>query len=116
AVDCGIVVSPDNVVAQIEGGIVFGLTAALKGEITIEGGRVKQSNFDDYPMLKMADLPTIEVYVVPSTEAPSGAGEPGVPPVAPAIANAVRAATGVPVRSLPIRIGAAVLSGKPGGG
>jgi isoquinoline 1-oxidoreductase beta subunit len=113
AVDCGTVVNPDTVMAQIEGGIIFGLTAALKGEITIEGGRVKQSNFRDYPVLRMSELPKIEVYIVPSTEAPTGVGEPGTPPVAPAVANAVRAVTGKPVRSLPIRLAAVTQAGVP---
>lgn len=104
AVDCGIVVNPDTVVAQMQGGIVYGLTAALYGEITIKNGRVQQSNFNDYPMLRMNEMPEIEVYIVPSTESPSGTGEPGTPPIAPAVANAVLAATGKPVRRLPIRI------------
>ncbi len=103
AVDCGFVLSPDTVVAQMEGSIVWGLTAALKGAITIDNGRVQQSNFDDYPMLRMNEMPEIEVYIVPSTETPGGAGEPGVPPIAPAVANAVFAATGKRIRRLPIR-------------
>jgi isoquinoline 1-oxidoreductase subunit beta len=103
AVDCGRVVNPDTVKAQMEGGIVFGLTAALKDEITFEGGRVQQRNFHDYPMLRIDESPEIEVYIVPSTEKPTGVGEPGVPPVAPAVANAVFAATGKRVRRLPIK-------------
>ena len=103
AVDCGRVVNPDTVVAQMEGGIIFGLTAALKGEITLERGRVQQRNFHDYPMLRMNEAPDIEVYIVPSTEHPTGVGEPGVPPVAPAVANAIFAATGKRVRRLPVR-------------
>jgi isoquinoline 1-oxidoreductase beta subunit len=103
AVDCGRVVNPDTVKAQIEGGIVFGLTAALKTEITLDKGRVQQRNFHDYPMLRMFESPTIEVYIVPSTEKPTGVGEPGVPPVAPAVANAIFAATGKRVRRLPIK-------------
>jgi len=113
AVDCGHVVNPSIVEAQIEGGIVYGLTAALKGEITIERGGVKQSNFHDYRMLRMSEMPVIETYIVPSTEAPTGVGEPGTPPIAPAVANAVRAATGVPVRSLPIKLNAVVQAGGP---
>ena len=113
AVDCGQVVNPDIVEAQIEGGIVYGLTAALKGEITIERGGVKQSNFHDYRMLRMSEMPVIETYIVPSTEAPTGVGEPGTPPIAPAVANAVRAATGVPVRSLPIKLTSVTQAGKP---
>jgi isoquinoline 1-oxidoreductase beta subunit len=104
AVDCGQVVNPDSVKAQMEGGIIFGLTAALKAEITFEGGRVQQRNFHDYPMLRINESPEIEVYIVPSTENPTGVGEPGVPPVAPAVANAIFAATGKRVRKLPIRL------------
>jgi isoquinoline 1-oxidoreductase beta subunit len=104
AIDCGQVVNPDSVKAQMEGGIIFGLTAALKDEITLEGGRVQQRNFHDYPMLRINESPEIEVYIVPSTEHPTGVGEPGVPPVAPAVANAIFAATGRRVRKLPIRL------------
>ena len=103
AVDCGRTVNPDTVKAQIEGGIIFGLTAALKTEITLDKGRVQQRNFHDYPMLRMFESPAIEVYIVPSTERPTGVGEPGVPPVAPAVANAIFAATGKRVRRLPIK-------------
>ena len=113
AVDCGQVVNPDIVEAQIEGGIVYGLTAALKGEITIERGGVRQSNFHDYRMLRMSEMPVVEVYIVSSTEAPTGVGEPGTPPIAPAVANAVRAATGFPVRSLPIKLNSVVQAGGP---
>ncbi len=103
AVDCGRVVNPDTVKAQMEGGINFGLTAALKTEITLENGRVQQSNFNDYPMLRMFEAPSIEVFIVPSGEKPTGVGEPSVPPVAPALSNAIFAATGKRVRRLPIR-------------
>jgi isoquinoline 1-oxidoreductase subunit beta len=103
AIDCGLAVNPDGVRAQMEGGIVFGLTAALYGEITIENGQVKQSNFHDYQMLRMNRMPDIEVYIVPSTEKMGGAGEPGVPPVAPALANALFAATGKRIRRLPFQ-------------
>ncbi len=103
AVDCGLVINPDTVRAQMEGGIVFGLTAALKTEITLKDGRVEQSNFHDYQMLRMFESPEIEVHIVPSGENPTGVGEPGVPPVAPALANAIFAATGKRVRRLPIR-------------
>jgi isoquinoline 1-oxidoreductase beta subunit len=103
AVDCGRVVNPDTVKAQMEGGINFGLTAALKTEITLENGRVQQSNFNDYPMLRMFEAPAIEVFIVPSEEKPTGVGEPSVPPVAPALTNAIFAATGKRVRRLPIR-------------
>jgi isoquinoline 1-oxidoreductase beta subunit len=103
AVDCGRTVNPDTVKAQLEGGIIFGLTAALKTEITLDKGRVQQGNFNDYPMVRMFESPEIEVYIVPSTEKPTGVGEPGVPPVAPAVANAIFAATGKRVRRLPIK-------------
>lgn len=104
AVDCGRVINPDTAVAQIEGGIVFGLSAALFSEITIRDGRVAQTNFVDYPMPKLADAPRITVEFVDSNAALGGLGEPGVPPIAPAIANAVFAATGKRLRSLPLRI------------
>jgi isoquinoline 1-oxidoreductase beta subunit len=104
AVDCGLVVNPDTVEAQMQSAIVYGLTAALKGEITIRKGRVEQGNFNDYPLLRMQEMPLIEVHRVPSTEPPGGVGEPGTPPIAPAVANAVFAATGKPVRRLPIRL------------
>jgi isoquinoline 1-oxidoreductase beta subunit len=101
--DCGPVVNPDTIRAQIEGGAVFGLTAALYGEITFEQGRVKQRNFHDYPMLRMNEMPEVEAYIVPSEERMGGVGEPGVPPIAPALANAIFAVTGKRVRRLPIR-------------
>jgi isoquinoline 1-oxidoreductase beta subunit len=104
AVDCGQVVNPDTVTAQMEGGIVFGLTAALKGKITIAKGRVVQTGFVDYPLLTMREMPRIEVHIVPSEQDPGGVGEPGTPPIAPAVANAVFAATGKPVRRLPIAV------------
>jgi isoquinoline 1-oxidoreductase beta subunit len=103
AVDCGTVVNPDTVKAQMEGGIVFGLTAALKASITIEKGRTQQSNFQDYPLLRMDEMPVVEVYIVSSDERPTGIGEMGVPPIAPAVANAIFAATGKRLRRLPIR-------------
>jgi isoquinoline 1-oxidoreductase beta subunit len=106
AIDCGLVVNPAQVVAQMESGIVYGLTAALKGAITIKGGTIQQRNFDDYPLLRLDECPAIDVHIVKSEEAPGGVGEPGVPPVAPAIANAMLALTGQAIRSLPIRIGA----------
>jgi isoquinoline 1-oxidoreductase beta subunit len=105
AVDCGTVINPDTVKAQMEGGIVFGLTAALKTEITLKNGRVEQTNFHDYQMLRIFESPKIEVYIVPSTANPTGVGEPGVPPVAPALANAIFAVTGKRIRRLPIRAG-----------
>jgi isoquinoline 1-oxidoreductase beta subunit len=103
AVDCGRVVNPDNVAAQMEGGIVFGLTAALKAEATLKDGRIQQSNFHDYPILRMDEMPVIEVYIVQSDDQPSGIGEMGVPPIAPAVANAVFAATGKRIRHIPIK-------------
>ena len=103
ALDCGLVINPDTVRAQMEGGIIFGLTAALKTEITLKDGRVVQGNFDDYPMLRIFESPKIEVHIVPSGESPTGVGEPGVPPLAPALANALFAATGKRIRRLPIR-------------
>jgi isoquinoline 1-oxidoreductase beta subunit len=103
AVDCGRAIDPDIVKAQMEGGIIFGLTAALKSEITLKNGRVQQTNFHDYQMLRIFESPEIEVYIMPSEESPTGVGEPGVPPVAPALANAIFAATGKRVRRLPIR-------------
>jgi isoquinoline 1-oxidoreductase subunit beta len=101
-VDCGEVVNPDSGAAQIEGGIVFGLAAALYGAIDIEKGAVVQSNFDNHPVARMADAPKIEVHFVASQARRGGLGEPGVPPIAPAVANAIFAATGERVRSLPI--------------
>jgi isoquinoline 1-oxidoreductase subunit beta len=102
AVDCGTAVNPDGVKAMTEGAINYALTAVLTGEITIKDAAVEQNNFNDYAVLRMAQAPEIEVHIVPSTEKPTGMGEPGVPPLAPAVANAVFAATGVRVRRLPI--------------
>jgi isoquinoline 1-oxidoreductase beta subunit len=104
AVDCGTAINPDIVRQQMEGGILFGLSAALYGEITLEDGAVKESNFHDYRQLRLADSPAIDVHIVPSTEPPSGVGEPGVPPIAPAVANAVFAVTGQRLRTLPLRL------------
>jgi isoquinoline 1-oxidoreductase beta subunit len=101
-VDCGQVINPDMVTAQVEGGIVFGLSAALKGEITLDGGRVQQSNFDTYPVLRINEMPQVEVHIVPSSASPGGMGEPPVPAIAPAVTNAIFAATGKRVRRLPI--------------
>ena len=102
AVDCGMTVNPDIVKRQIESAIVYGLTAALYGKITFKDGQVQQSNFHDYRMLRMNQMPKVEVYIVPSKEAPGGIGEPGTPAVAPAVANAIFAATGKRIRKLPI--------------
>ena len=104
AVDCGIAVNPDNVRAQMEGGIGFGLSAALYGKITLKDGAVEQSNFHDYPVLRIAEMPKIDVHIVPSAAKPTGVGEPGVPPIAPALANALAAATGQRLRTLPLSL------------
>jgi len=103
AVDCGRVVNPETIRAQIEGGIIYGLTAALKGEITVTNGRVDQGNFNDYDMIRINEAPVVEVHIVESKDGPGGIGEPGTPPIAPAVCNAIFAATGKPVRRLPIR-------------
>ena len=103
AVDCGRVVNPETIRAQIEGAIVFGLTAALKGEITLTNGRVDQANFNDYDMVRINEAPQVEVHIVESKDGPGGIGEPGTPPIAPAVCNAIFAATEKPVRRLPIR-------------
>lgn len=102
ALDCGTPVNPDGIAAQIEGGIVYGLTAALSGAITIKNGAVEQSNFSDYPLLTIAQMPAVEVHIVPSTALPTGTGEPGTPPIAPAVANAIFALTGNRLRNLPL--------------
>src|SRR6266446_1821144 len=102
AVDTGVAVNPDTIVAQLEGGLIFGLTAALYGEITIDKGRVQQSNFNDYRMLRIDQIPKIEVHVIKSGEAPGGIGETGVTAGPPALRNAIYAATGVALRRLPI--------------
>jgi isoquinoline 1-oxidoreductase beta subunit len=101
-VDCGQVVNPSILEQQIQGGIVYGLGNALRAKITIEKGRVVQGNFDDYAPLRMEETPAIEVHAVPSAEAPTGVGEPSVPPVAPALCNAIYAATKKRIRALPI--------------
>jgi isoquinoline 1-oxidoreductase beta subunit len=101
AVDCGIVVSPDGVRSQIEGSLLFGLSAALKELGTVTGGAFDQANFDTYQVLRMSELPAVEMHVVESTEPPTGIGEPGVTVVAPALANAIFAATGARVRRAP---------------
>jgi len=104
AVDCGTAINPLGVKAQMEGAINFGLAATLKSAITVKGGRIQQSNFHDYEVLRMSEAPAVvEVYIVPSSEPPGGCGEPGVPSVAPAVGNAIFAATGKRVRRLPIR-------------
>jgi len=102
AVDCGRIVNPDTIKAQMESGITFGLSAALYGAITLKNGRVEQGNFHDYPLVAMAAMPKVAVHIIDSSEPPGGVGEPGVPPIAPAVANALFAATGVRLRSLPL--------------
>jgi Molybdopterin cofactor-binding domain len=103
AVDCGSIVNPDTIKAQIEGGIIFGITAALFSEITLADGRVEQSNFNDYRMLRINEAPSIEVHLVKSAEPPGGIGEPGTVGLAPAVTNAIFAATGKRIRKLPIK-------------
>ena len=105
-VDCGIAVTPDVVRAQMEGAVMFGLTATLKGQIQLENGAVKESNFHDYPILRMDEAPEVEVIIVDSGTEPTGVGEPGLPPIAPAVANAVYRATGQRLRSLPLQLDA----------
>jgi CO/xanthine dehydrogenase Mo-binding subunit len=105
AIDCGTAVNPDGVAAQVEGGIVFALSA-MNGEITLDGGRVQQTNFHEYPLARMSEAPHVETFIVPSSAKPSGVGEPPVPPLAPAVANAIFAATGKRVRNLPMKLNA----------
>lgn len=102
AVDCGRIVNPDTIKAQMESGITFGLSAVLYGVITLKDGRVQQGNFHDYQIVRMQAMPRVEVHIIDSSEAPGGVGEPGVPPIAPAVANALFAACGVRLRSLPL--------------
>ena len=102
-IDCGPAINPDTIVAQMESGIIFGLSAALFGEITFKDGRVEQGNFPSYDMVRLAETPLIEVHIVASTDSLGGVGEPGTPPIAPAVANAIFAATGKRIRQLPIR-------------
>ena len=101
AVDCGMIVNPDGIHQQIEGAIVYGLSAALHGAITLEKGRVMQSNFNDYPPLRYSEMPQVDVHIVASSEPPTGIGEPGTPPIAPAVANAVFKLTGKRMRRMP---------------
>ncbi|HET7292253.1 MAG TPA: xanthine dehydrogenase family protein molybdopterin-binding subunit [Vicinamibacteria bacterium] len=103
AVDCGRVIHPDGVAAQVESSIVYGLTAALKSAITVKDGAIEQSNFHDYEMLRIDEMPVVEVHTVKSDAPPTGTGEPGLPPIAPAVANAIFAATGKRIRRMPIR-------------
>jgi isoquinoline 1-oxidoreductase beta subunit len=107
AIDCGLAVAPDAVRAQLEGSIAFGLSAALHEEIRIQEGCVQQASFQDYPLLTLEEMPQVEVHIVPSQQPPGGVGEPGVPVIAPAVANAVYAATGQRLRRQPLRLGSA---------
>jgi isoquinoline 1-oxidoreductase beta subunit len=109
AVDCGTAVNPDIIAAQMEGGIGFGLSAALYGAITLKDGRVEQSNFNNYRVLRMSEMPKVEVHIVPSSEKPTGVGEPGVAPIGPAVANAIFAATGKRMHASPFNLGDAVV-------
>ncbi len=102
AIDCGTVINPDGVRSQVEGGITLALTAALYGAITLKNGRVQQNNFHNYKLLTMREMPVVETHIVPSTEPPTGVGEPPVPPTPPALVNAIYAATGKRIRRLPI--------------
>jgi isoquinoline 1-oxidoreductase beta subunit len=102
AVDCGVPVNPNIIAMQMESGIGFGLSAALTGAVTLKEGRVEQSNFHDYPVVRMNQMPRVEVHIVSSQEKPSGVGEPGTPVIAPALANAILALEGKPVRALPL--------------
>jgi isoquinoline 1-oxidoreductase beta subunit len=101
-IDCGVAVHPENILAQLRGGLVFGLSAVLRGEITLLDGAVSEQNFSDYPILTIAEMPVVDCHIVPSTAAPGGIGEPGTGPIAPALANAIYAATGTRIRTLPL--------------
>jgi isoquinoline 1-oxidoreductase beta subunit len=102
AVDCGLVINPDTIAAQVEGGSLFGLTAALYGAITLKNGRVEQDNFNNYRPMRIDEAPLVETHLIKSTEAPGGLGEAATAAVAPAVANAIFAATGKRIRRLPI--------------
>jgi isoquinoline 1-oxidoreductase beta subunit len=102
AIDCGPVVNPAIVESQVQSAIVYGLTAALWGEVAIAGGRAVPKNFDTYRMLRQNEMPEVEVHIVPSTDSQGGVGEPATPPIAPAVCNAIFAATGRRIRKLPI--------------
>jgi isoquinoline 1-oxidoreductase beta subunit len=108
AVDCGVAINPDNIAAQVEGGIGFGLGAALASKITLTAGVVDQGNFDGYEVLRIDEMPAVDVHILPSSAAPTGIGEPGTPPIAPAVANAYAALTGKRVRTLPFSDGLSI--------
>jgi isoquinoline 1-oxidoreductase subunit beta len=101
AVDCGTAIAPDQIKAQVEGGVCYGLSAALFGKVTLKDGVVEQTNFDTYRVLRNSEAPTVETHILPSGNAPSGIGEPGLPPIAPAVANAILAISGQATNSLP---------------
>lgn len=101
AVDCGVAINPDVIKAQMEECIGYGLATALSGEIALKDGVVQQSNFHQYRVLRISEMPAVEVHIMPSTEKPTGVGDPGLPPIAPAVANAIFAATGRRIRKLP---------------
>jgi len=101
AIDCGTAIAPDLVAAQMEGGVCYGLSAALFGKITLKDGVVEQTNFDGYRVLRINEAPRVETYIIASTNPPTGAGEPGTPVIAPAVANALLALSGIPTSSLP---------------
>jgi len=103
-IDCGAAINPNLIAQQMESAVVYGLTAALWGEVTIKDGQVQQSNLHDYPLLRMADCPRVETHIMASAEPPEGVGEPGVPPIAPAVANALFALTGQRLRALPLKL------------
>jgi len=105
AVDCGLAVHPDIIMQQMESGIAYGLTAAMKAPVTFKDGAVEQSNFHDLPILRIDEMPAVEVSIIPSAEPPGGIGETGVPPITPALGNALFAATGKRLRELPFRLG-----------
>src|SRR5262249_28787836 len=102
AVDCGTAVNPDTIQAQIQSGVIFGITAALNGEITLKDGRVEQTNFDSYQILRMNEAPDVEVHIVQNSEPPGGMGEAGTSAIVPAVANAIFAATGKRLRKMPV--------------
>jgi len=104
AIDCGLAVNPNTIRQQMDSAVVFGLGAALYGEVTLDNGQVQQSNFHQQPLLRSSECPLIETEIMPSTEPPEGVGEPGTPPIAPAVANALFALTGQRLRRLPLTL------------
>jgi isoquinoline 1-oxidoreductase beta subunit len=107
-VDCGLAINPDGVAQPMESAIAYGLSAALRGEITITHGAINQRNYDTYKAMRLHESPVVETHIVRSTDAPAGIGDTGLPPIAPAVANALFSLTGVRLRQLPLRIGVAV--------